>query len=113
MPDVVFNRDVFLANFEGMEELIAQVIESFEESYPSLLARVKNAIDSNNMGELQISAHTLKGVVSNFYAENCRSLAFELEKMGREKQGLGAADVFNKLSEEVGRLSVALKDVRT
>ncbi|MEI6713638.1 MAG: Hpt domain-containing protein [Verrucomicrobiota bacterium] len=112
VSDVVFNRDAFLANFEGMEELVTQVIESFEENYPSLLARVKNAIDSSDMGELQISAHTLKGVVSNFYAEHCRLLAFELEKMGKEKEATRALNVFDKLSKEAGRLSVALRSVK-
>ncbi len=110
-PSYPFNRAVFLSNFEGVEEIIPPTVVSFNSVWPDLLTRIEAAIASGDSGALQIAAHTLKGVVSNFYAETVRLLAWELEKLGKAKSLEGADALFSRLLPELSSLTTALNQL--
>lgn len=77
---VVFDQITFLANFSGMEDLAMETIRSFISTLPALIAAIDQAIQSGKARDLELSAHTLKGAASNFYAEGSKRLAWQLEK---------------------------------
>jgi HPt (histidine-containing phosphotransfer) domain-containing protein len=110
-PCYPFNQAVFISNFERMEEIIPPTVASFTSVWPDLLARIEVAIASGDPGALQIAAHTLKGVVSNFYAEPVRLLAWELEKLGKAKSLEGAEPLFGRLLPELSILTTALNQL--
>lgn len=76
-----FDEATFLKNFQGMEDLAYDMVVIFLGSVDSMVAEVENAIKSNNAGQIEISAHSLKGSVSNFYAQECVQIAFKIEQM--------------------------------
>lgn len=88
---MVVDKEQLKLHFEGDEELIAELIEVFESTYPETLDQVKTAVVGSDFKNLELHAHTLKGMIANFFAEELKNAAFSLEKMGRE-QKLGNVD---------------------
>lgn len=109
-PKNTFNEAAFLKAFTGMEDLAIEATLSFLQNLPQLLDSVSTAVKTGNMGQLEISAHTLKGVLSNFSAPLSTELAFELELLGKNK---GSAQQIQKsfasLNSELDMLVPALK----
>lgn len=95
--EMIFDEEEFRIRFRGNEDVATQIIEQFAKRLPEMLQVIKVAIQSNNSLDLERSAHTLKGVVSNFYSEPAARLADQLEKMGREKKLAQANVVFDSL----------------
>lgn len=90
----------------GDNDLLDQVIELFEGSYPQLLSDMDDAIASRNAENLRRSAHTLKGMVSNLGGEMLAQAAFEIEEMGRE-------EVFDDIELKTDRVKELLDQFRT
>lgn len=105
-----FDMQTFLSNFQEIEDLAEEVINSFLINLPLLVEPVKKAIDSDDAVELELTAHTLKGVISNFYAENARLLAAKLEKIGSDKSTKEAAIIYIELKNELDKLTIELKN---
>ena len=107
----IFNKTNFMDNFHGMEEVAWEIIANFIVSLPSLKKRIEMAIISKDSSELEIAAHTLKGVVSNFYAEPARVLACKLEEMGHSKMTENNEEIFRVLNIELDRLVIVLEEL--
>lgn len=92
----------------GDEELIEELGELFIATYPSVMLELKEAIEQVNYSEIERAAHTLKGMVANFFAAEIKQICFEMETMGQEKKIEGIKDKLvqaelniNELIEEI------------
>jgi HPt (histidine-containing phosphotransfer) domain-containing protein len=108
----VFDERRFLENFEGLGNLGEECIDAYFDQLPKLVGDLRDAIQKMDPPQVEMCAHTLKGVVSNFYAERVRALAAELEKMGRAATLSGAAEIFVRLEAELPRFNEALAEFR-
>ena len=104
-----FNRELFAANFQGIEQVGFESIKEFLSILPKMLKAVQDAVQLKNVDALEMSAHSLAGTVSNFYAEPTRLLAKELEKMGHQKQLVEVDNKLKQLEAEVVKLEQALQ----
>lgn len=104
------DREKFLTQFQGMEDLAQHAVDSFLESRPALTQAIEAAIGRKNPEELEIAAHTLKGVVSNFFAEPSRLLAWRLEQLGHGKRLDDAESLFKELEIELEKLALVLSE---
>ncbi|MEY5027392.1 MAG: hypothetical protein RLZZ244_2920 [Verrucomicrobiota bacterium] len=113
-----FNRKAFLSEMEGMEDVLLDTINAFQETLPPLLDRIQEALSTQSLKELEIAAHTLKGMVSNFRAEPARNLALQLEVLAKETAHHDtpfaqiqpeASEIFQSLGSECVRLASALR----
>lgn len=107
--DQPLNKNHFLANFQGMDDLVSETIKSFLEELPSLVSAIQSAIENKNQAELKLSAHTLKGATSIFYAEPCKFLAGRLEKMGETQITSDIDNIFQQLKIELVKLTQELQ----
>lgn len=109
-PKNTFNEAAFIKAFTGMEDVAIEATLSFLQNLPQLVNSISEAIKTGNMAQLEISAHTLKGALSNFSAPLSTELAFELELLGKNK---GSAQQiqksFSSLKGELDLLVPALK----
>lgn len=103
-----FDQEKFFSNFHGMEDVAIDAIQSFIDAIPRFIAAIDSAIEKNNTDELELSAHTLKGSVSNFYAEPTKQLAWQLEQMGHKKELKNAKAVCAQMKVELAQLKNAL-----
>lgn len=101
MKRIIFDCQTYMANFAGMEDLARETIKSFLNTLPKMLSDIQHAIEEKNSSDLELHAHTLKGAVSNFYAEPARLLAWELEKLGKNKNMQNATDLIKDLVQEL------------
>ena len=67
------------------KETILEIIEIFFEEYPGRVKQLNTAIEKKDSALLRTSAHSWKGVISHFHAEEPRKLAKELEEKGAAK----------------------------
>ena len=110
MKDAMDSK-TFFSNFAGMESLALETITAFLNALPQLLLAIESALQQNNPEKLELSAHTLKGVVSNFYAEPSRVLADELEIIGSKKTTKCSEILYNNLKNELHRLQIELTKI--
>jgi HPt (histidine-containing phosphotransfer) domain-containing protein len=89
------------SHFDGDEELIMELLEVFAESYILVLESLNKAVEEKNYKEVELHAHTMKGMVANFFAEELKSSAFFLEKGGREENVLDFATHLKKLEDDI------------
>ncbi len=99
-----FNHKELMENFSGDEDILKDLILEFIKRYSDILAQIDNSIKNKNFSELKLHAHTYKGVVSNFYAEKVRLIAFELEKKGANSDPSDLLTLFNQIVDESKKL---------
>ena len=95
-----------LSIVDGDQDLLLDLIVMFLEDYPKSVAELHDAIttgDALRMGQL---AHSLKGAVASFAAHTAHTLAYDLERRGRQGELEGAAAVLQQLESELERIAV-------
>lgn len=106
-----FDKHALIEHFEGDGEIITELVELFEVSYPETLEKLKLAITENNTKEIELHAHTLKGMLANFFASNLREKAFKIEQMGKNKNTENALVVYNEILSIIPELVEDLKKI--
>ena len=104
-----FDLEGALERTGGDEEILKEIAELFLEDGPDLLMQIREAIDAKDAGALQKAAHTLKGSVANFGAEEAVETAFRLETMGREDQLSDVEAVYRSLEAAIHEVKNGLE----
>lgn len=99
------------AHFDGDEEMIGELVEIFDSTYGDILNDTKAALEAKSFTELEHSAHTLKGMIANFFAEDLKVAAQELEVMGRNSELNNAETQLEKLIVGIPELIKELKQI--
>ncbi|PIU00689.1 MAG: hypothetical protein COT74_03220 [Bdellovibrionales bacterium CG10_big_fil_rev_8_21_14_0_10_45_34] len=105
-----FQKDRFTENLGQTTDLIVDTISSFLSTYSDQLAKIETAITTGNLQDLEISAHALKGAVSNFYADEAYLIAWKLEQMGHDKVTTDTLSLFQQLTVAINHLTLDLRD---
>ncbi len=106
---LTFDKNKISANFSVLDDILCEAVASFINTWPSVLSAIELSIKNKDSKSLIHEAHTLKGMVSSFYAEKARLLAYELEKMGRQSDFSMAQGAFLDLDSEIKQLSESLQ----
>jgi CheY-like chemotaxis protein/HPt (histidine-containing phosphotransfer) domain-containing protein len=106
----VFDYVAALGRFQNDHEMLRELIATFLEQCPLLMAQISTATADQDAVALERAAHTLRGSADALSGPGVARAALRLEQLGRE----GAADDFDlaigELREEVERLTAALSD---
>ncbi len=107
-----FNQNLLNENFGDDKEILIELVDVFFSELPNMISPIRKSIDENVSADLHLHAHTLKGAVSNFFAEKCVEHSFELEKMGRSGtiDRERANSLLKALEAELEGLSKDLRD---
>jgi len=100
----VVNREELMERVGDSPELLVELIQLFLELGPGMLAEIKESIEKGSADDLEKTAHTLKGSVGNFAADDTFQASFLLETMGRNNNLTGAQDALILLQKELYRL---------
>tara|TARA_B100000674_G_scaffold481458_1_gene482270 strand:- start:176 stop:538 length:363 start_codon:yes stop_codon:yes gene_type:complete len=92
-------------------ELLAQIVELFAETYPETFDDLEAAIAEKQAKSIRRHAHTLKGIVANLGAKSPAQRAFEIETMSRDNNLEGIEDKCAHLKELVSAFHQALLEV--
>jgi HPt (histidine-containing phosphotransfer) domain-containing protein len=74
------------------------------------MTELRKAIDRGDAGQLERTAHSLKGALGTIAASNARTLAYELETMGHTARLDKAAITLQQLTVELERLTAFFAD---
>jgi two-component system sensor histidine kinase/response regulator len=107
-PVEQIDRVSLLERVEGDQELLADMIRLFQEDAPHLLSTMREALLRDDMAALEMSAHSLKGAVSNLSAMATAAAAMQLEKDAKNKDKESAKESLAQVERAVSRLLPAL-----
>ena len=77
------DESVALSRVGGDVELLREVVGLFLDDYPQSLDLIRDAVARGDQSSLERHAHSLKGSVSTFGAQEAYDAATALEKQGR------------------------------
>jgi HPt (histidine-containing phosphotransfer) domain-containing protein len=97
-----------LATVQGSEELLREIIEAFLEEAPRQVAAMHTALAGSDAALLRRAAHTVKGAVRYFGAQQAFELALRLESLAHDGQFQAAQLEAVKLEEELARIKPLL-----
>ena len=102
------DREALLAELDGDEELLAELVETMRAEAPKLLHEVQAAVAACDPALVARAAHTLKGAVSNFGARGTADAALQLERIGRSGDLGDVASALATLELEMREFEKAL-----
>lgn len=79
-----------LSRVGGDFELLREVVGLFLDDYPQAVEKIRAALAANDASGVEHHAHSLKGSVSTFGAQDVFEAALELETLGRSGSLTGA-----------------------
>ena len=105
----VINWKRGLARVEGDSQLFLDLLTLFANEVPVTLGKLRSAVEFKDSAAIERIAHTLKGSVSNFGAEEAVQAALSLETMAHNGDMEHAEEAFRRVEMEIGRVLVAMK----
>ena len=110
---MVINKAALKESFEVYDkETILEIIDLFYEEYPERVKQLNSALKEQDAELLRTSAHSLKGVIAHFHAEEPRKLAKDLEEKGAAKDFEGTEQIKNKLLNQIEEMLEELKEIK-
>ncbi|MEO7144567.1 MAG: Hpt domain-containing protein, partial [Bryobacteraceae bacterium] len=100
-----WDRATALARMGGDEQLLSEVAALFLDDYPKLLRALQEGVACGDVRVVERTAHTLKGSVSNFGAEEVCRAALYLETLGRTGDLAPAAEALGQLESALEALN--------
>jgi PAS domain S-box-containing protein len=107
-PSSVYNPQVALTRVGGDEELLRELIEVFLSDCPKWMSDLHKAAVAGNAVDLRRAAHTIKGAVGYFGADEAGAAADRLQELGRAGDVAAAVAVVPKLEQALEQLTAVL-----
>jgi two-component system sensor histidine kinase/response regulator len=107
-PALAFGWNDALAQVEGDEELLRELVDLFSRQLPDLLAEIQEAIASREGERLRRAAHRLKSSVGIFGAKDAFEAVRKLEMMGRDGDFANIESVHTEFEAAVTRMEQTL-----
>jgi HPt (histidine-containing phosphotransfer) domain-containing protein len=95
------------------EEFINELIDTFLEDAPKMIAEIKSAYASNNTDTFRRAAHSMKSNAATFGASQLSALAQELEMLGKENKLHETGDRLKSLDEAYESVRDELKELKS
>jgi two-component system sensor histidine kinase/response regulator len=102
------SRAEMLAQCEGDEELMKELVAIFQENTPQIVQSIGDAIEQRDAPALAVSAHKLLSSLGAFGAKQAGTLARRLERHGLENDFRGTKEKFTELERETDKIHAAL-----
>ena len=95
------------------EDFINELIDTFLEDAPKMIAEMKTAQTSNNAEVFRRAAHSMKSNAATFGASQLAALAKELEMLGKENKLPETGDKLQSLEEAYASVQSELKGLKS
>jgi HPt (histidine-containing phosphotransfer) domain-containing protein len=97
-----------LTRVDNDRELLRELLRIIREEFPCLLQSLQEAVVRGDMKEMEVKAHTIKGMLANVSFARAAATAACLERMGRECVTQGLPEELARLEQEA---SLALAEI--
>ena len=109
MEDLIFNQEKALSIADNDADLVRELLGLFFEEKESMLTALSEAIEKQDSPALQLTAHSIKGSLSNLGAQKAAAVAFELEQHGEQGSFDNVSILFVQLIQEISSFEEAVK----
>jgi CheY-like chemotaxis protein len=99
-----------LRRLDGNEQLFQDLVRFFLEDAPTALAELGTSLERDDAKIAERAAHSLKGLVANFGAQEATRLATELQQLGHEGDLTAAVPLYHRLETEVNLVRRELEE---
>ncbi len=106
--DYIVDWDAALAGLGGNEALASKVAALFLETVPSLIGRIRAAVEATDSEALLMATHSFRSSLGIFGARRALESLQALEQLGRGGEVAEAGALYSTLDAEVERLRAAL-----
>jgi|ERR1700676_971496 len=107
----LFDKQVALESVGDDAELLKDIAALFSREYKDSLSALANAIQSQNRGLIESTAHSLRSTIGYFGSELASSTALRLELLGRSGDLADASNLFMELEQILTLLSAELAKI--
>lgn len=83
-PYTLINDQKILFEFDEDLDIFEELVEDYRSRFHLMTDKIKVGIQNKSSEEVRIAAHTLKGVVANFYSDKLTQIAFKMETSSDE-----------------------------
>jgi HPt (histidine-containing phosphotransfer) domain-containing protein len=102
---MAIDKEKFKENFSYFDkEIVLEIINMFIDEYPDRMEKIRKNIEERDFDELKFNAHSIKGVISNFVAEDARLAAKSLEDKGAAKDDSDLETLYEDLKQKAGEV---------
>mgnify|MGYP001627583189 CR=1 FL=1 len=109
----VINKSAFTDTFQYFDKsVVLEIIDIFLSECDTRIATIRKDIAAGDLKALKFDAHSFKGVVANFMADETYSIARELENRGADGNNQGLEELIDQLEKSSALLVADLKEVR-
>jgi len=105
----VWDRVAALDRLGGDESLLNELIETFFSEYPTLAARLSQALAHGDLGSLREPAHTLKGSLGVLGLPGTASLAQAIESASKEGDAIEVVSLLDRFMAEIEMLQPIMR----
>ena len=89
-----------LARTENDRELVAELLSIFVDEFPGKLQSLRDALAREDLPQVAIASHTLKGMLSNLAVAKAASSAAKLEQIARAGQKASVHEAFGAFQRD-------------
>ena len=104
----LFDEAELMEQVDNDVAFLADTVQMLETDGRALMVELRTAVASGDAPAIGRTAHTLKGMISNFCSPAVQTLALDVEKAGKAGDGAGAAAASAKLEPGLETLIVEL-----
>lgn len=92
-------------------ELLAELVGIFNHQMPLLLKSLHEAVAHEDMKAVEVTSHTLKGMLSNLRATRAALTAGQIEQMARQQKPAGLSEALAIFEAEAQDVTAQLKAI--
>ncbi|MDD4730414.1 MAG: Hpt domain-containing protein [Desulfovibrio sp.] len=94
----------------GKEAFITRLFTVFLREEPQRVAKIRAAMERNDLDEVKYLAHSLKGAAATLGAEPLRQACLELEMAAKSNNEAQSSLALQHLDEQIGRVYERMQD---
>ncbi len=99
-PDLSVDLPELLTRVDTDRELLRELLGIFKKEFPCLLQSLQEAVVRGDMKGVEVTAHTIKGMLANVSFTRAAASAVRLERMGQQRNTQGLQEELANLDQK-------------
>jgi HPt (histidine-containing phosphotransfer) domain-containing protein len=106
-PDLSVDHSELLTRVDNDRELLHELLGIFKKEFPCILQSLQEAVVRGDMKKVEVTAHTIKGMLTNVFFARAAASAMRLECIGRQRNTDGLQEELASFEPRAEALALA------
>ena len=109
----VIDEKAFSETFQYFDKgIVLEIIDIFIQEHPARIESIRSSIANRDFTKLKFDAHSMKGVIANFFAATPQNFAKELETKGTNMDDTNLELLLDQLEASTHELVEDLNEMK-